>query len=77
MIRSALASAWASDGPGSNVCEFVASGTMPWRRIRSPPMFRAIELIGRDRRRDIELVGAAGQLVVPAQRGDGRHRLPW
>ena len=46
MIRSALARVWASDGAGSNVCEFVASGTIPRRRIRSPPMFRAIELIG-------------------------------
>src|SRR5438045_425206 len=46
MIRSAFASVWASDGDGSNVCEFVASGMSPRRRIRSPPILRAIELIG-------------------------------
>ncbi len=46
MIRSAFARVCASDGAGSKVCEFVASGMIPRRRIRSPPMFRAIELIG-------------------------------
>ena len=46
MIRSAFARVWASDGAGSNVCEFVASGISPRSRIRSPPIFRAIELIG-------------------------------
>jgi hypothetical protein len=46
MMRSAFASVCASEGAGSNVCEFVASGMSPWSLIRAPPTLRASELIG-------------------------------
>jgi hypothetical protein len=46
MMRSAFASVCASDGAGSNVWEFVASGMSPWSLIRVPPTLRASELIG-------------------------------
>ena len=36
----------ASLGLGSNVCEFVPSGTMPVIFTRSPPMFAAMLVIG-------------------------------
>ena len=45
-ITSASASTLASDGTGSNVCEFVPSGTMPVMATLSPPMLAAIDVIG-------------------------------
>ena len=68
MMRSALARTWASDGAGSKVCELVASGTMPRSRMRSPPMLRAIELMGATVVATSSLSGSPGQLVLPSRR---------
>ena len=46
MIRSACAISRATEGAGSNVCEFVPSGTIATTDTRSPPTFSMMFRIG-------------------------------